>query len=654
MIEVVIAKDCITKPTKERGNIMRKILFLIVILGFTGLVFSQSHQTVTRLDTKFNDDNHQVQILALNTVAPSPIFAAFSPAPPFAVPGIEGFADYATNGNTTKQIIRNGDTILISMNYVDSIEAPNANGGQTCRMMYNLSTNGGTSWVSQTRLELSNVKSRWPDMVLYGSGATRTVGATGRVWVGTGASTYRAGGMAYDITLGVGSGTVVYVPGTGVVANTNNDVFCTSKPDGNVGCVMQSNDTIYYLNYNTTTQAFGPRIFIYRTANSNTVSAYTIASSKSGNHMTIAYCFVNESASQYGGEMPWSIIRYNTSTDNGATWSSTNKLLSTFQIEGDSVKSYWHIDVLYKPNTVTPYIVWSTVPPLQYGNWNPGGTLLDSNRKGYNVVIWSPAVHGGLPTRVASYRNVNTLADTNLFKQVTYIKTISGVTSFAYQVNSNLVSHPTIGFSDNGNTLYCAFSVPQPDSSSEGILFQDIYVTKSIDGGTTWMDPVNINNNGINGDEMYPVLSRYGNNSGAELTYQFTTVPGCQGFGRTGVIGGVESHIIAKAYQIYRTGIIGVNSISNKIPASFTLEQNYPNPFNPTTKIRFSISSTSNVTMKVYDIRGREVATIINNENLTPGTKEVEFNASKLASGVYFYMIKAGSFTDTKKMILVK
>ncbi|RPI18573.1 MAG: T9SS C-terminal target domain-containing protein [Ignavibacteriae bacterium] len=153
---------------------------------------------------------------------------------------------------------------------------------------------------------------------------------------------------------------------------------------------------------------------------------------------------------------------------------------------------------------------------------------------------------------------------------------------------------------------------------------------------------------------MYPVLSRYGNNSGAELTYQFTTVPGCQGFGRTGVTGGVESHIIAAVYQIYKSGIIGVNEISSKVPANFSLEQNYPNPFNPTTKIRFNVSKTSDITLKVFDITGQLVATLINNEKITPGTKEIEFNASNLASGVYFYKINSGDFSDTKKMILVK
>lgn len=630
---------------------MKQFLFILIAVGLFGTLFSQNFQSVTSVSEKFNNDNPTVTILALNTAEPSPIFAVYSAPPPFAIPGLESFADYATNGNTLKQIYKNGDTVIVAMNYVDSTEATNANAGSTCRMIYNVSFDHGATWASTTRLEMTSVKSRWPDMSLVFMGSSRTAVAAGRLWVGAGPSTLRAGGVGYDIGLGLGSGSEVLVPGTGQSGNT--DLFACRKSDGNLGCVMQSNDTIYYLNFNTSTQTFGQKVFVFRTQNTNTVAAYTIGSSSNSNHMTIAHCFVNENPT-YGGETPLAVIRYHTSTDNGVTWTPQTKLLSDFQIEGDSARSYWHIDVAYKPNTATPYIVWSTVPPLMYGNWNPGGGLLDTNRRGYNILIWSPSLHGGTPLRVASYLNVNTLSDTNLFKQVTFIKTISGVTSFAYQVNSNLVSHPTLGFSDDGNTMYCAFSVPQPDSSSEGILFQDIYVTKSVDGGTTWLDPININNNHTDGDEMYPVLSRTGNNSGAELTYQFTTVPGCQGFGRTGVIGGVESHIIARVYQIYRTGIIGVNTISNNVPSSFTLEQNYPNPFNPSTKIRFNLSQTANVTLKVYNINGQEITTLVNNEKLSPGTKEVEFKPVNLASGIYFYTLRANDFTSTKKMILIK
>jgi len=88
------------------------------------------------------------------------------------------------------------------------------------------------------------------------------------------------------------------------------------------------------------------------------------------------------------------------------------------------------------------------------------------------------------------------------------------------------------------------------------------------------------------------------------------------------------------------------------------LEQNYPNPFNPSTKIKYSIPPNiqreiSNVSLKVYDVLGNIVATLVNEEK-PAGNYEIEFDASNLSSGIYYYRLVTGSFTDTKKMILLK
>ncbi|MBZ0200145.1 MAG: T9SS type A sorting domain-containing protein, partial [Ignavibacteriaceae bacterium] len=86
---------------------------------------------------------------------------------------------------------------------------------------------------------------------------------------------------------------------------------------------------------------------------------------------------------------------------------------------------------------------------------------------------------------------------------------------------------------------------------------------------------------------------------------------------------------------------------------TFNLMQNYPNPFNSVTKIKYSIAKPSLVTLKVYDILGREVKTLVN-EYKTNGSYEVLFDASRLASGMYIYKLTAGSFTSVKKMQLLK
>jgi len=96
-----------------------------------------------------------------------------------------------------------------------------------------------------------------------------------------------------------------------------------------------------------------------------------------------------------------------------------------------------------------------------------------------------------------------------------------------------------------------------------------------------------------------------------------------------------------------------VEEISTRIPSSFALEQNYPNPFNPSTTIQFALAKRSHVTLKLFDIRGREVSTLLD-ETLAPGSHKVVFEAKGLSSGVYFYRIAAGEFVETKKLALLK
>ena len=91
--------------------------------------------------------------------------------------------------------------------------------------------------------------------------------------------------------------------------------------------------------------------------------------------------------------------------------------------------------------------------------------------------------------------------------------------------------------------------------------------------------------------------------------------------------------------------------ISN--PNTFVLNQNFPNPFNPGTKISFTIPEKSFITLKIYDVLGDEVAKLINEER-NAGSYEFDFNAKNMASGIYFYELKAGSFIQTKKMLLLQ
>ena len=116
---------------------------------------------------------------------------------------------------------------------------------------------------------------------------------------------------------------------------------------------------------------------------------------------------------------------------------------------------------------------------------------------------------------------------------------------------------------------------------------------------------------------------------------------------------------------LYRltNSFVGIRNLGTNIPNSYTLSQNFPNPFNPMTKIKFDLPSygfpigafgnDKSVVLKVYDILGKEIQTLVN-QQLQPGSYEVTFDGNNFSTGVYYYRLSAGTFTETKKMMLIK
>jgi Secretion system C-terminal sorting domain len=117
-------------------------------------------------------------------------------------------------------------------------------------------------------------------------------------------------------------------------------------------------------------------------------------------------------------------------------------------------------------------------------------------------------------------------------------------------------------------------------------------------------------------------------------------------------VGNDTSNVVYQALKWFEV-VTDVNENGGTTPKEFSLSQNYPNPFNPATTIKYSIPNSSKVTLKVYDILGKEVASLVN-ETKNTGNYEVSFDASKFASGMYIYTITAGNFTASKKMMLLK
>jgi len=185
------------------------------------------------------------------------------------------------------------------------------------------------------------------------------------------------------------------------------------------------------------------------------------------------------------------------------------------------------------------------------------------------------------------------------------------------------------------------------------------WVKKSLPSGITLTDKVSVDSSGA----IYVTRTQYFNpNGNTDVGISVSTDNGSTWSDLTHDT--INVHVLASfgdtTYAFTSNGILvltpnGVTAVKDAVPIArvFRLEQNYPNPFNPTTQISYTLAKASNVSLKIYDILGREVATLVNGKN-QPGQHSVSWNALTVPSGVYFYRIVAGDFVQTKKMVLVK
>jgi hypothetical protein len=230
-----------------------------------------------------------------------------------------------------------------------------------------------------------------------------------------------------------------------------------------------------------------------------------------------------------------------------------------------------------------------------------------------------------------------------------YVTTNNGVNWTQTSINNQNVK--SLGV--NGNFIFA------------GTIGSGVYI--STNNGSSWVQSA-LNNQDVNS------LAVYGNSvfagTSSESNFFVSTNNGTSWTLRNEGLGNymvsaiciINNFIFAgtNSNGVYRRSLnelVGINPVTNEIPKEYSLSQNYPNPFNPSTTIRFAIPVGTRhgafVQIKVYDALGREVDILVN-EQLSPGTYEVEWPASDYPSGVYFYKLIAGSYTDTKKMILSK
>jgi hypothetical protein len=268
--------------------------------------------------------------------------------------------------------------------------------------------------------------------------------------------------------------------------------------------------------------------------------------------------------------------------------------------------------------------------------------------------IWLTTSDTTAQKQMAALRNGDSVAVTGTVQEQFDVTRLGNITSVVKQTSGNAEPAPVVRTTG-------AFSVGNGTASAEAyegmlVRFNNVTVT-SVD--PTFSDPTEFT---VNDGSGAVVVQRSG-------MYSYSNVAADSALGKTvlkvgnkiGSLTGIVYYSFSQYKFVPRTNadfvnvtLTGVNEKPvSAIPASYTLNQNYPNPFNPSTTIRFALPSAGQTTLRVYNLLGQEMATLVN-DVMPAGVHSVSFNASSLSSGVYFFRIESGAFRAVKKMMLVK
>lgn len=370
--------------------------------------------------------------------------------------------------------------------------------------------------------------------------------------------------------------------------------------------------------WNTSTSITTSAFLGYQNLDASPAECYTLGRADNGN-IGCAYLIDDARFAGQTGD-----VYFMESTNGGTSFGTPTKIFDA-NFTTDSLGCLRGISMTYKGNS--PCVVFETIKQTEAGSFFPGAPS--------KIRFWSPAINGG---------NSLIVADSN------------NVPYAPYQGANDVLGplcRPSIGKSTDGNTLFVSMMVASTatggtDTTSMG----DIYLTASGNGGASWKKPKMINPTSPRMDYRYASISMTNDVAGStgyvNLMMNRDIIPGSNVNSANPLTDSKPVYM-----RVAYTAPIGINPISG-VANKYSLEQNYPNPFNPSTSIRFSLPQASNVMLKVYNLSGQEVATLINNQLVSTGVQEITFNAANLASGLYFYTLTAGDYKETKKMMLLK
>jgi hypothetical protein len=304
------------------------------------------------------------------------------------------------------------------------------------------------------------------------------------------------------------------------------------------------------------------------------------------------------------------------STDFGTSWQETviYDIDETWQTPDEFVPD-GSCGVIFDGND-NPHVIWGTY-------YSPGdGTILLSLDAG--IMHWSEAT--GIQVITFPLRDTTICAPLGR--------------------DGNYASSPDIAV-DSNSGVYVTYSQTIPERDINGNCYEHIYAVRSTDGGFTWDDSLDITL-GTGFDASFPSLADFVDDT---LRLVYNSDPFAGNF----LQGNHEQIRVAVVYLEVpvSTFPVGVSEKDEGIPRIFSLEQNYPNPFNTSTRMIYRVGSRGWVDLRIFDVLGREAARLVSEEK-SQGTYEVEWDASGFASGVYVARLQAGSFVDSKKLILLR
>ena len=335
-------------------------------------------------------------------------------------------------------------------------------------------------------------------------------------------------------------------------------------------------------------------------------------------------------------------IKFRKSTNAGLNWSSTVNIGDNTSGQGSNICSGTNNQI---------YVVWAA-NGIRFDKSTNGGTSF-----GTDYQLSSVSSTNGFPFVCVDYSgnasrgNVYVIWDDsrNGNSDVWFQRSTNGGTNWlanpvrVNDVTTNNQYWPMMQCDNNGNLFSLYYD------TRAGASQINAYVAYSTDAGTTWVNQL-MSDSGFTSQEPNGDV-RFGDYISIDA-YNGKVIPVW-----TDQRKGYPNQEIFTANL---DNLISVNTITTEVPSKFMLYQNYPNPFNPETKINFDIQKASFVNIRVFDILGREVRSLVK-QNLSPGKYSTNFDASNLPSGAYFYKIEVrqagsttGDFVDTKKMLLIK